>query len=103
MLETKISGIVVATLTIVAPMIKVGMPDTSAIQLAASTNQSPPLTTKMMPSASRMIYAAMPLPSIMDSVETIIIPLPCAFYAPLYNSIFVQKSQDIAILYPTAR
>lgn len=95
MLETKISGIVVATLTIVAPMIKVGMPDTSAIQLAASTNQSPPLTTKMMPSASRMIYAAMPLPSIIDNVVAIIISLLRAQVAHRYTIAFLCKKVKI--------
>ncbi|UKI21077.1 MAG: hypothetical protein L6V83_05795 [Christensenella sp.] len=69
MLETRISGRVVATLTIVAPMMKVGIPDTSAIQLAASTNQSPPFTTRRIPSARSRIYPAMLCPSIMPKTD----------------------------------
>ena len=53
--ETKISGRVVAIETIVAPIIKRGTPLTSAIQLDASTNQSPPLTIRTIPTASNKI------------------------------------------------
>ena len=47
--ETIISGMVVATLTIVAPTISFGIPLTSAIQDAASTNQPPPWMMRIMP------------------------------------------------------
>ena len=55
--ETSISGRVVAMDTMVAPMIKVGMRSAPAIQLAASTNQSPPLMIISAPMAntSRLI------------------------------------------------
>ena len=49
MTDTIISGSVVARLTIVAPTINFGMPETSAIQLAASTKRSPPLTISTRP------------------------------------------------------
>ena len=47
--DTNSSGSVVATLTIVAPIISFGMPLTSAIQEAASTKKSPPFTIKTIP------------------------------------------------------
>ena len=50
--ETIISGSVVARLTMVAPIMKGGMLAARAIQLAESTNQSPPLTTSTMPTAN---------------------------------------------------
>ncbi len=46
---TIISGSVVAIETIVAPITNFGTPATSAIQLAESTNQSPPLIIKIRP------------------------------------------------------
>ena len=49
MTDTSSSGSVVARLTMVAPTISFGMPLTSAIQEAASTNQSPPFTIRMIP------------------------------------------------------
>jgi len=49
MVETKISGKVVAILTIVAPIINFGMLNTSAIQTALSTNTSPPFIIKNRP------------------------------------------------------
>jgi len=49
MADTIISGNVVAILTIVAPIIKVGIPNALAIQLAASTKRSPPFTTQITP------------------------------------------------------
>ena len=51
--ETSISGRVVAKLTMVAPMMNLGMPDASAIQLAASTNRSPPLMMQISPAAKK--------------------------------------------------
>ena len=50
--DTSSSGMVVARETMVAPMMNFGMPDTSAIQLAASTNRSPPLTVSTMPNTN---------------------------------------------------
>ena len=47
---TNSSGSVVASETMVAPTMKRGMPETSAIQPAASTNQSPPLMMQTRPS-----------------------------------------------------
>ena len=47
--ETSISGSVVAKLTTVAPTMNFGMPNASAIHVAASTNQSPPLMIKTSP------------------------------------------------------
>ena len=58
MAETSISGMVVATDTMVAPMMKVGIFMARAIQLAASTNTSPPLTTRAMP-AKNSTYTSM--------------------------------------------
>lgn len=49
MTETMISGRVVATETMVAPMRNLGIPEASAIHDAASTNQSPPLTMSPRP------------------------------------------------------
>ena len=49
MAETSISGSVVARLTMVAPTISFGTPLTSAMYDAASTNQSPPLTIRIIP------------------------------------------------------
>ena len=50
--DTSISGMVVAKLTTVAPMMNLGMPEASAIQLAASTNRSPPLMMHSSPAAN---------------------------------------------------
>src|SRR5690606_23606192 len=47
--ETKNSGRVVAILTIVAPITIEGIPVFLAIQIAASTNKSPPLTIVKRP------------------------------------------------------
>ncbi|MPM50257.1 hypothetical protein SDC9_96993 [bioreactor metagenome] len=47
--ETVSSGSVVATDTTVAPTIKCGMPEVSAIHTAPSKNQSPPLTISKSP------------------------------------------------------
>ena len=47
--EVSSSGIVVAKLTTVAPMMNFGIPDISASQLAASTKKSPPLTINTSP------------------------------------------------------
>lgn len=52
-IETIISGNVVAIETMVAPMMNFGTPSTSAIQLALSTNQSPPLMIKIKPTTKR--------------------------------------------------
>ena len=52
MTETIISGMVVARLTMVAPMMKVGIFMALAIQLAASTKASPPLITSTTPTAN---------------------------------------------------
>lgn len=51
--DTIISGIVVARLTMVAPMINVGIFSARAIQLAASTKKSPPFTTRAIPKANK--------------------------------------------------
>lgn len=51
--ETVISGNVVAMLTMVAPIMKAGIPAALAIQLAESTNRSPPLATRNIPAMSR--------------------------------------------------
>ena len=56
--DTMISGSVVATETIVAPIRNFGMPDASAIQAAASTNQSPPLMISTNPTRNRKIVSA---------------------------------------------
>ena len=53
--ETISSGRVVAKLTIVAPTMKRGIPETSAIQPAASTKKSPPLTISARPTIKRAI------------------------------------------------
>ena len=50
--DTISSGRVVAKLTTVAPITKAGMPDTQAIQPAASTNISPHLTMRTTPSTN---------------------------------------------------
>ena len=47
--DTMISGSVVATLMIVAPMMNLGIRVTSATHTAPSTNQSPPLTISTTP------------------------------------------------------
>ena len=52
--ETSISGSVVARLTMVAPTISFGTPDTSAIQEAAETNKSPPLTMTAIDTARQI-------------------------------------------------
>ena len=91
--DTSISGRVVARLTIVAPMMNVGMPETSAIQLAASTNQSPPFTTSRMPIARRTTQAAV-LPStdkpdkILDTIFTLYL---CAYAQTEYNKISISN------------
>ncbi len=51
--ETMISGSVVAMLITVAPIINFGIFVTSAIHTAPSTNQSPPFTMKKIPTAKR--------------------------------------------------
>lgn len=53
MVDTIISGSVVATLIIVAPITNFGIFVTSAIQTAPSTNQSPPFTMSTMPMTNR--------------------------------------------------
>ena len=50
--DTIISGIVVAKLTTVAPMMNFGMRDASAIHVAASTKKSPPLMMHSSPAAN---------------------------------------------------
>ena len=50
--DTSISGMVVATLTTVAPMMNFGMPEASAIHVAASTKKSPPLMMHTSPAAN---------------------------------------------------
>ena len=50
--DTKISGKVVATETMVAPMMNGGIPDADAIQAAASTKRSPPRIMQNNPSAN---------------------------------------------------
>ena len=50
---TIISGKVVATETIVAPITNFGTPRISAIQLALSTNQSPPLIIRTRPTTNK--------------------------------------------------
>ena len=52
MVDTITSGRVVARLIIVAPIMNLGMPVTSATQTAPSTNQSPPLTMSTTPTAN---------------------------------------------------
>ena len=54
-METVSSGSVVASETMVAPMINRGTPVTSAIHTAPSRNQSPPLTISTSPSINRRI------------------------------------------------
>ena len=53
--ETIISGNVVARLTTVAPTITFGIPETSAIHAAASTNTSPPLIIRAIPIRNKTI------------------------------------------------
>ena len=55
MVETMISGSVVAMDTTVAPIRNCGRPEASAIHVAASTNQSPPLTINASPSRNSKI------------------------------------------------
>ena len=55
--ETISSGRVVARLTTVAPTIKCGIPETSAIQTAASTKRSPPFIISISPQIKRIINA----------------------------------------------
>ena len=50
--DTSISGIVVAKLTTVAPMMNFGIPEASAIHVAASTKKSPPLMMHTRPAAN---------------------------------------------------
>ena len=50
--ETTSSGSVVARLTIVAPMMNFGIPDISAIHVAASTKKSPPFIIIINPNAN---------------------------------------------------
>ena len=64
-MDTSSSGSVVARLTMVAPTTSFGMPLISAIQEAASTKKSPPLTIRMMPArktASMTASSIVPLP-----------------------------------------
>ena len=51
--DTSSSGMVVAKLTTVAPMINFGMPVDSAIHVAASTNRSPPFMIQNRPAPNR--------------------------------------------------
>ena len=60
--ETSISGMVVAKLTTVAPMMNLGMPEASAIHVAASTKRSPPLMMHIRPTANRTRTSASVLP-----------------------------------------
>ena len=60
--DTSISGRVVAKLTMVAPMMNLGMPDASAIHPAASTNRSPPLMMHTSPAANRRTIQSGVLP-----------------------------------------
>ena len=53
--ETNLSGSVVATETIVAPITNGGTPEVSAIPAAASTNLSPPRTISRSPRKNSMI------------------------------------------------
>ena len=55
--DTSSSGSVVARLTMVAPIRNLGMPETSAIQLAASTKKSPPLMISARPSRNNNTIA----------------------------------------------
>ena len=50
--DTSISGMVVAKLTTVAPMMNLGIPEASAIHVAASTKKSPPLMMHTRPAAN---------------------------------------------------
>ena len=60
--DTSISGIVVAKLTTVAPIMNFGMPDASAIHVAASTKKSPPLMMHTSPAANSSRTKNMLLP-----------------------------------------
>ena len=53
--ETSTSGKVVAILTMVAPMISLGIPLLSAIHVEASTKKSPPLMIRSIPRANSKI------------------------------------------------
>ena len=53
MVETMISGRVVARLMTVAPMMNFGILVTSATHTAPSTNQSPPLTIRTTPTTNK--------------------------------------------------
>ena len=67
------SGIVVAKLTTVAPIINFGMPEASAIQLAASTKRSPPFIMQTRPTANRTRTSISVLP--VKSIPIMILPL----------------------------
>ena len=71
--ETSISGMVVAKLTTVAPIINFGMPEASAIQLAASTKRSPPFIMQTRPTANRTRTSISVLP--VKSIPIMILPL----------------------------
>ena len=71
--ETSISGMVVAKLTTVAPMMNLGMPEASAIHVAASTKRSPPLIMHIRPTANSTITSASVLP--VKSIPILITPL----------------------------
>ena len=68
---TIISGNVVAMETMVAPITNLGTPATSAIQLAESTNQSPPLMIKTSPTMNK---------TYIKTVRNICKPLFCVIY-----------------------
>ena len=72
--ETSISGSVVAKLTTVAPTMNFGMPKASAIHVAASTNQSPPLMMKTSPAAKNSSTKKRLLP--VKSMFMTILPFP---------------------------
>ena len=62
-------------LTTVAPMIKLGIPEISAMRLAESTNQSPPLIISRRPTAKRKTVSAISPPRDIASTDSIIVPL----------------------------
>ena len=78
MTETMSSGRVVATETTVAPTRRGDTPRISAVQDAASTNQSPPLTIITMPRASSATESAISPadPIIIDNIIFLSFPKP---------------------------
>ena len=70
MVDTKISGRVVATLMMVAPMINLGMRVISAAHTAPSTNQSPPFTMSTMPTANSTYIRILPIFFLLHSLAT---------------------------------